>query len=114
MATIKATCPLCGDVDLTPRQVSVRVVEAIEESAARRSYAFDCPTCHETMRKPADPEVVRLLGVRGRAHQLRRGPGRGARAARRRRTRLRRPARLRPVARRPRRARRPLEPARRH
>ena len=29
MATIKATCPMCGDVDLTPRQVRVRVVEAI-------------------------------------------------------------------------------------
>jgi hypothetical protein len=29
MATIKATCPMCGDVDLTPRQVRVRVIEAI-------------------------------------------------------------------------------------
>ena len=65
MATIKATCPVCGDVDLTPRQVSVRVVEAIEESAARRSYAFVCPTCHETVRKPADAEVVRLLASAG-------------------------------------------------
>ena len=45
MATIKATCPMCGDVDLTPRQVRVRVVEAIEDGESRRTYAFACPAC---------------------------------------------------------------------
>ncbi len=65
MATIKATCPVCGDVDLTPRQVGVRVVETIDEAAAQRSYTFRCPTCHDTVRKPADAEVVRLLASAG-------------------------------------------------
>ncbi len=65
MATIKATCPMCGDVDLTPRQVRVRVVEALEESHSRRTYAFGCPTCHEDVEKPADEEVVRLLASAG-------------------------------------------------
>lgn len=65
MATIKATCPVCGDVDLTPRQVTVRVVEAIEQTQARRSYSFQCPGCHETVCKPADVEVVRLLASAG-------------------------------------------------
>jgi hypothetical protein len=65
MATIKATCPVCGDVDLTPRQVTVDVVEAIDESQARRSYHFHCPTCDDTVRKPADAEVVRLLASAG-------------------------------------------------
>ncbi len=69
MATIKATCPMCGDVDLTPRQVRVRVVEALEESHSRRTYSFGCPTCHEDVEKPADEEVVRLLTSAGVAVQ---------------------------------------------
>ena len=65
MATIKATCPMCGDVDLTPRQVRVRVVEAIQDTDSRRSYAFGCPMCHVDVEKPADEEVVRLLTSAG-------------------------------------------------
>jgi hypothetical protein len=65
MATIKATCPLCGDVDLAPRQVTVHVVEAIDEAFSRRSYAFACPTCSDRIEKPADAEVVRLLSSAG-------------------------------------------------
>ena len=65
MATIKATCPMCGDVDLTPRQVRVHVVEALEDSHSRRTYAFGCPQCHEDVEKPADAEVVRLLTSAG-------------------------------------------------
>ncbi len=65
MATIKATCPLCGDVDLTPRQVMVRIVEAIEDCDSRRSYGFACPTCQDCIEKPADTEVVRLLTSAG-------------------------------------------------
>ena len=65
MATIKATCPTCGDVDLTPRQVRVHVVEAIDEAASRCSYSFGCPTCHDDVEKAADHEVVRLLTSAG-------------------------------------------------
>ena len=65
MATIKATCPMCGDVDLTPRQVRVRVVEAIEEQDSRRSYSFACPACQAEVEKGADEEVVRLLTSAG-------------------------------------------------
>ena len=65
MATIKATCPVCGDVDLAPRQVHVRVVEAIEDSLSRRTYTFGCPLCHEDVEKSADEEVVRLLSTAG-------------------------------------------------
>ncbi len=65
MATIKATCPMCGDVDLTPRQVHVRVVEAIEDDLSRRTYTFGCPQCHEDVEKAADAEVVRLLSTAG-------------------------------------------------
>lgn len=65
MATIKATCPMCGDVDLTPRQVRVRVTEAIRESDTRSSYVFGCPQCRQDVEKPADEEVVRLLSSAG-------------------------------------------------
>jgi hypothetical protein len=65
MATIKATCPMCGDVDLTPRQVRVRVIEAIQDADSHRSYTFGCPTCHLDVEKAADDEVVRLLTSAG-------------------------------------------------
>jgi endogenous inhibitor of DNA gyrase (YacG/DUF329 family) len=65
MATIKATCPMCGDVDLTPRQVRVRVIEAICDSDSRSSYLFGCPQCKADVEKSADDEVVRLLSSAG-------------------------------------------------
>jgi predicted RNA-binding Zn-ribbon protein involved in translation (DUF1610 family) len=57
MTTIKASCPLCGEVQLTPADVSLMVCS----SAPLSYYAFDCPTCHEQVRKPADDHVVSLL-----------------------------------------------------
>jgi hypothetical protein len=57
MTTIKATCPTCGDVDLTPRQVSVTTAPAAHWS----HYAFCCPTCGEQIVKDADADVVALL-----------------------------------------------------
>ena len=65
MATIKATCPSCGDVDLGPRQVRAHVVEAIEESESRRTYAFTCTTCGDEVVKVADEDTIRLLGSAG-------------------------------------------------
>lgn len=65
MATIKATCPVCGDVDLTARQVRVCVVEAVQDDLARRTYSFTCPSCRVVVEKPADQEVVRLLASAG-------------------------------------------------
>ncbi len=57
MTTIKATCPACGEIELTPRDVSLMVCT----QAALSYYAFDCPTCHGNVRKPADDHVVSLL-----------------------------------------------------
>ena len=61
MTTIKATCPICGDVDLTPRDVVLTVVEPA--GAAR--YAFTCPECSDAVTKPADEDVVALLASAG-------------------------------------------------
>ena len=57
MTTIKASCPTCGEVELTPADVSLMVCS----HAPLSYYAFCCPTCREQIRKPADDHVVSLL-----------------------------------------------------
>ncbi len=58
MTTIKATCPSCGEVGLTPDEIELRVAD---HGAAASYYAFSCPSCQVVVRKPADERVVRLL-----------------------------------------------------
>ncbi len=58
MTTIKATCPSCGEVGLAPEEIELRVDSS---DAAASFYAFACPSCRDTIRKPADQRVVRLL-----------------------------------------------------
>ena len=57
MTTIKATCPDCGEVDLTANDILLR----IGASKAVNTYAFSCPDCNEFVEKPADERIVRLL-----------------------------------------------------
>lgn len=59
--TIKATCANCGNVYLTPQQVRL-VVSNVNE---RSHYSFTCPGCQDTVSKPANNEVIRLLRVGG-------------------------------------------------
>ncbi len=61
MTIIKATCPCCGDVELTRDQVRL-TVHPIKE---RSNYSFVCPTCGDEVRKPAGTEVIRLLKMGG-------------------------------------------------
>lgn len=61
MTTIKATCPTCGDVDLTPPDVFLTVAEA----AGWATYTFRCSQCNDDVEKPADDEVVALLSSAG-------------------------------------------------
>ena len=62
MTTIRATCPTCGEVGLTPDDIDLRVDPA---GAAPSSYAFCCPECRSVVRKPADDRIVRLLASGG-------------------------------------------------
>ena len=55
--TIRASCPDCGDIDLTVKDVSVRV--CLEDN--RGAYVFRCPECSFTVSKPAEPRVIDLL-----------------------------------------------------
>ena len=57
MTTIKATCPGCGEVDLTADDILLR----IGASRTVNTYGFTCPACAEFVQKPADDRVVRLL-----------------------------------------------------
>lgn len=61
MTTIRATCPVCGEVELTADQVRLMVCTLAERSY----YAFDCSGCVDEVRKPADRQVVALLMAGG-------------------------------------------------
>lgn len=61
MATIRATCTDCGDVELRSADVSVRVCSH-DDSAA---YHFRCPSCRMIVVKPAEPRVIELLVATG-------------------------------------------------
>ncbi len=61
MTTIKAACPMCGDVELTPTQMRLVVCSYPDWSY----YAFDCPHCRDEVRRHADDEVVTLLVTGG-------------------------------------------------
>ncbi len=57
MTTIKASCPTCGDVTLTPADVRLVVCTV----PAWSFYAFACTACDQEVRKAATEDVVRLL-----------------------------------------------------
>ena len=57
MTLIKASCPTCGEVELTPADVALMVCS----HAPLSYYAFQCSGCAQEVRKPADDHVVSLL-----------------------------------------------------
>lgn len=57
VTTIRATCPTCGEVELTPDDITLRVCTHGPASY----YEFGCPLCAEQIQKPADERVVQLL-----------------------------------------------------
>jgi hypothetical protein len=69
MTTIKASCPACGEVELTSKDVTLMVCNYAPQSY----YTFTCPKCSDEVRKPADDHVVSLLmsgGVRAEVWEL--------------------------------------------
>ena len=69
MTTIKASCPACGEVELTSEDVTLMVCNHAPQSY----YTFSCPKCSDEVRKPADDHVVSLLmsgGVRAQVWEL--------------------------------------------
>ena len=58
MTTIKTSCPVCGDVELDPGADAPR---RLLPQSDWSFYSFNCATCRDEIRKPADNEVVSLL-----------------------------------------------------
>lgn len=61
MATIRASCAECGDVELTTRDVRVRVCTHDN----RGTYSFRCPRCRMVVVKPAEERTIELLVASG-------------------------------------------------
>jgi len=61
MATIRASCSACGDVELTTRQVRVVVCSTTNAGA----YTFQCPMCLISVSKPAESRVIDILVASG-------------------------------------------------
>lgn len=61
MATIRASCPDCGDVEFTTADVTVRV--SAEDGSG--TYAFRCPGCRVKVIKSAEPRTIDLLLASG-------------------------------------------------
>ena len=61
MATIRASCTDCGDVELTTADVQVRVCR----EDASGEYSFRCPTCRMTVVKAAESRTIDLLVASG-------------------------------------------------
>ena len=61
MATIRASCPDCGDVELTTSDVRVRV--CLDDD--RGEYRFTCPICAMGVVKPSAHRTMDLLFASG-------------------------------------------------
>ena len=61
MATIRASCEHCGDVELTTADVRVRV--CVDDN--RGEYSFKCPNCGMTVVRGAEPRTIDLLVASG-------------------------------------------------
>ena len=61
MATIRASCDRCGDIEMTSRDLTVRVCR----NDGSGTYCFSCPRCSELGVRSAEPRVVELLVTSG-------------------------------------------------
>ncbi len=61
MATIRARCTDCGDVELTTADVNVRICSDTNVG----TYGFTCPTCELPVVKSAEPRTLDLLVASG-------------------------------------------------
>jgi hypothetical protein len=57
VTTIRASCQDCGDVQLRPADLKVRVCSDDNSGA----YVFSCPYCGHGVSKPAEARIVELL-----------------------------------------------------
>jgi hypothetical protein len=70
MATIRASCDSCGDVEFTTARVKVHA----PEDGGAGTYAFECPRCRCTMVRHAERPTMDLLIAAGVAFTTWRRP----------------------------------------
>jgi ribosomal protein S27E len=56
-ATIRTTCPNCGDVELGVDDLTAMICSTNQAA----SYAFRCPSCGQAISKPTGRRVVEVL-----------------------------------------------------
>ncbi len=61
VAIVRASCPTCGDVEMTIHDVQVLLCSDTNEG----SYAFRCPACGVAVSKPIDAGVIDVLIASG-------------------------------------------------
>jgi hypothetical protein len=61
MTTIRARCPQCGEVDMSPDAIEL----AVQHDTGTGSYRFICPACMTLVQKRADRKIVDLLSSVG-------------------------------------------------
>jgi endogenous inhibitor of DNA gyrase (YacG/DUF329 family) len=61
MAKIRASCPTCGDVELTTNDVVLRICG--DDNSG--TYTFTCPVCEASVVKPAEQHILDLLAASG-------------------------------------------------
>jgi hypothetical protein len=66
MTTIRTSCPLCGDVELAPADLSLRLAPC----RGTGTYRFRCPHCEEPRQRPASHRVVSILLATGVAYEV--------------------------------------------
>ena len=82
MTTVRAQCPVCGDVKLQIHDLTVRICT---DEVTPAAYRFQCPICDQTVNRAASTRIIDLLvsagalaRALGMAHGDRRATGRPA------------------------------------
>lgn len=66
MTTIRTSCPLCGDIELAPADLSLQLVPC----RGTGTYRFRCPHCEEWRHRPAGHRVVSILLATGVPYEV--------------------------------------------
>lgn len=66
MTTIRTTCHACGEVELLPGELSLELTAL----SGTGKYRFDCPSCGDVQRRPANHRVVSILLATGVGYEV--------------------------------------------
>jgi hypothetical protein len=66
MTTIRTTCQACGEVELLPGEMSLELTAL----SGTGNYRFDCPSCGDVQRRPANHRVVSILLATGVGYEV--------------------------------------------